>query len=53
MTEPRTSKPPRTAFECACEACVRDGLHEPDCKVHAQPPAACSCGRTEQSKGAG
>ncbi len=49
------AQPPATAaaFKCACEACVRDGLHEPDCKVHSTPPTECSCGRTEQSKGAG
>jgi hypothetical protein len=41
------------AFRCECEACVRDGVHEPDCGVHRQPAQACSCGRTEQSKGAG
>jgi hypothetical protein len=53
MNEPRSTESASTAFECACEACVRDGLHEPDCEVHARPPAACTCGRTEQSKGAG
>lgn len=40
-------------FSCACEACVRDGLHEPNCGVHLAPPQECGCGRTEQSKGAG
>src|SRR6185369_14233650 len=39
-------------FLCDCAACRRDGLHEPTCAVHAQPPRECSCGRTEQSKGA-
>jgi hypothetical protein len=53
MNESRSPEARAAAFECACEACVRDGLHEPDCKVHARPPAACTCGRTEQSKAAG
>lgn len=50
-----SQSPPATAatYECGCEACVRDGLHEPDCGVHASPPKECSCGRNEQSKGAG
>lgn len=38
---------------CSCEACVRDGPHEPDCTVHDQAPSACDCGRTEQSESAG
>jgi hypothetical protein len=38
---------------CECEACHRDGQHEPDCAVHDEPRAECSCGRTEQSQGAG
>lgn len=40
-------------FACKCEACLREGPHEPDCGVHGKPPAACSCGRADQSKGAG
>jgi hypothetical protein len=38
---------------CSCEACVRDGQHEPDCPVHDEPPGACACDRTESSEGAG
>lgn len=38
---------------CHCESCVREGQHEPDCAVHDEPPAECSCGRTEQTEGAG
>jgi len=38
---------------CSCTACQRDGQHEPDCPVHDEPRGPCSCGRTEQSKGAG
>lgn len=38
---------------CECEACHRDGQHEPDCSVHDEPLGECSCGRTEQSKSAG
>jgi len=37
---------------CACEACYRDGQHEPECRVHDEPRSECSCGRTEQSKAA-
>ena len=37
---------------CRCEACVRDGQHEPDCLVHDEPPGACSCGREESRKAA-
>jgi len=37
---------------CDCEACRRDGVHEPTCGVHLDPPRACTCGRTDQSKGA-
>jgi len=38
---------------CGCEACVRDGQHEPDCPVHDEPRGPCGCGREEQSKAAG
>jgi hypothetical protein len=38
---------------CDCEACHRDGQHEPECVVHDEPIGACSCGRTEQSQSAG
>lgn len=38
---------------CSCEACVRDGQHEPDCRVHDEPRGECSCARQEQSEGAG
>jgi hypothetical protein len=38
---------------CDCVACHRDGQHEPECAVHDEPRSECSCGRTEQSKGAG
>jgi hypothetical protein len=37
---------------CGCEACVRDGPHEPVCPVHDEPQGACTCGRTEQAEGA-
>jgi len=40
-------------FVCDCPACRRDGVHEPDCAVHQNPARECSCGRTDQSKGAG
>jgi hypothetical protein len=43
----------RAGKPCSCEACVRDGAHEPDCRVHAEPPSDCSCGRSGQNKGAG
>jgi hypothetical protein len=43
----------RSGELCRCEACVRDGQHEPDCPVHDEPPGACGCDRTEQSQGAG
>ena len=51
MIEPKTDK--TAAFFCECEACVRDGIHEPTCGVHQVPPQKCTCGRTDQSKGAG
>ncbi|HEX5101545.1 MAG TPA: hypothetical protein VFV94_18670 [Polyangiaceae bacterium] len=38
---------------CSCEACVRDGQHEPDCPVHDEPPRECRCGRADQAKSAG
>lgn len=38
---------------CRCEACLRDGPHEPACAVHDEPKGRCSCGREDQSKGAG
>lgn len=37
---------------CRCEACQRDGQHEPDCPVHDEPIGKCRCGRTEQAQGA-
>ena len=43
----------QAAYTCDCEACRRDGIHEPTCAVHHSPAEKCSCGRTEQSKGAG
>jgi hypothetical protein len=39
-------------MRCDCEACHRDGQHEPECTVHDEPRSECSCGRTEQSKAA-
>ncbi|HYP88210.1 MAG TPA: hypothetical protein VEQ59_08650 [Polyangiaceae bacterium] len=46
MTE---QKDPRN---CDCEACRRDGVHEPSCAVHHEPPEPCTCGRTDQAQGA-
>jgi hypothetical protein len=43
----------KSGILCRCEACLRDGQHEPDCPVHDEPIGDCSCGRTEQSQGAG
>lgn len=37
---------------CDCEACVKDGQHEPDCCVHDEPKGPCSCGVEEQREGA-
>lgn len=31
---------------CGCEACERDGAHEPACAVHEEPAAACDCARS-------
>ena len=38
---------------CTCEACVRDGAHEPECPVHEEPSGECACGRAGQNKAAG
>lgn len=38
---------------CSCDACLRDGPHEPDCPVHDEPRGECACGRADQAKGAG
>jgi len=43
----------RDGVLCECPACVRDGPHEPDCPVHDEPVGHCSCGREDQSRGAG
>lgn len=37
---------------CRCVACMRDGQHEPDCDVHDEPAGTCTCGRTDQARGA-
>jgi hypothetical protein len=37
---------------CDCEACYRDGQHEPECCVHDEPQMSCTCGRADQAKGA-
>lgn len=38
---------------CSCEACVREGPHEPDCAVHDEPRGSCTCSRKEQTEAAG
>ncbi len=38
---------------CSCDACVREGPHEPDCGVHDEPRGGCTCARTEQTEAAG
>jgi len=38
---------------CACDACLRDGQHEPACPVHSEPRGECRCDREDQTKGAG
>lgn len=38
---------------CSCEACVRDGQHEPDCAVHDEPIGECTCDSQEQREAAG
>lgn len=38
---------------CSCEACVRDGSHEPDCAVHDEPKGSCTCTQKEQTEAAG
>lgn len=38
---------------CSCDACMRDGQHEPDCEVHDEPRGPCTCSREQQSQAAG
>lgn len=38
---------------CSCEACVREGPHEPDCAVHDEPRSSCTCSQKEQTEAAG
>jgi hypothetical protein len=35
----------RANLWCLCNVCAEDGQHEAECAVHAEPPAACDCGR--------
>jgi hypothetical protein len=33
---------------CHCDACERDGQHEPTCSVHEEPPGKCDCHRSDR-----
>jgi hypothetical protein len=37
---------------CSCDACWRDGQHEPDCPVHEEETGDCRCDREDQPTGA-
>lgn len=52
----RLTVSPQEIFQgkrCSCGACLKDGQHEPDCRVHDEPPGNCSCDRAEQAQAAG
>lgn len=45
-----TSDEQRLARVCECEACRKDGPHEPMCDVHSEPAEPCNCPKKDERK---